>query len=169
MILSIIVAVAENGAIGKDNALLWHLPADMKFFKEKTNGHFIITGRKNYESIPDKFRPLPGRTNLVITRSRNYHAPGAVVVHSIEDALFFARQHSDKEEVFIIGGAEIYRQTLGVCQRVYLTRVHHAFEADAFFEGLDNKTWKMVNEEKHPADEKNKFAFDLQTWELTGQ
>ena len=93
MILSIIVAAAENNVIGKDNMLIWNLPTDMKFFKEKTTGHTIITGRKNHESIPEKFRPLPNRTNIVITRQSNYEAQGAVVVASIEDAISYAKKH----------------------------------------------------------------------------
>ena len=93
MILSIIVAVSENNVIGKDNTLIWNLPADMKFFKEKTKGHAIITGRKNYESIPEKFRPLPERTNIVITRQADYKAPGAIVVESINAAIHYAQQH----------------------------------------------------------------------------
>jgi dihydrofolate reductase len=165
MILSIIVAVAENNVIGKDNQLVWHLPADMKFFKEKTSGHFIITGRKNYESIPEKYRPLPNRTNIVITRQKNYHAPFAIVISSIEEALTFAKDKSEEGEVFIIGGAEIYKQTLGVCNRIYLTRIHHSFEGDAFFPELNKAEWFMVYSEKHPADEKNKHSFTFETWE----
>src|ERR1035437_7885391 len=107
--ISIIVAVAENNVIGKDNSLIWHLPADMKYFKEKTSGHCVITGRKNYESIPAKFRPLPNRTNIVITRQANFKALGATVVSSIEEAIEKAKQRGDTE-IFIIGGAEIYKQ-----------------------------------------------------------
>src|ERR1700739_3645683 len=125
MNLSIIVAVAENNVIGKDNALIWHLPADTRFFKEKTSGHVIITGRKNYESIPEKFRPLPDRKNIVITRQKNYHAPGAVVVSSIESALQYVKENHNGEEIFIIGGADIYRQTISICDKIYLTRIHH--------------------------------------------
>src|ERR1700751_5612320 len=125
MVLSIIVAVAENNVIGKDNTLIWSLPADMKFFKEKTKGHVIITGRKNYESIPEKFRPLPERTNIVITRQLDYNAKGAIVVNSIEEALEYAQTHFATQEVFIIGGAEIYKQTIAGCHKIYLTRIHH--------------------------------------------
>jgi len=164
MIFSIIVAVSENNVIGKDNALIWSLPADMKFFKEKTTGHFIITGRKNYESIPEKFRPLPNRTNIIITRQKNYHAPGTIVVASIEEALTYAQQNSQEEEVFIIGGAEIFNQVLPVCHRVYLTRIHHQFEGDVFFQPLAPE-WKLVSSEERQPDEKNKYAFTFQTWE----
>jgi dihydrofolate reductase len=165
MILSIIVAVAENGVIGKDNKLIWSLPADMKFFKEKTSGHVIITGRKNYESIPEKFRPLPNRTNVVITRQKNYHAPGAIIVPSIEEALAYAKEHSDKEEVFIIGGAEIFRQIMPLVNRVYLTWVHERFEGDVSFDALSESEWKLVQSERHPADEKHKYPFTFETWE----
>ncbi len=164
MILSIIVAVSENGVIGKDNKLIWHLPADMKFFKEKTIGHFIITGRKNYESIPEKFRPLPDRTNIIITRQKNYHAAGTVIATSIPDALNFAKEFSNKEEVFIIGGAEIFNQVLPSCHRVYLTRIHEKFEGDVFFKDLPPE-WKLTFSEKHSPDEKNKYPFTFETWE----
>jgi len=165
MTLSIIVAVSENGVIGKDNKLIWSLPADMKFFKEKTTGHFIITGRKNYESIPEKFRPLPNRTNIVITRQKNYHAPGTIIVSSIPEALEYAKKHSDKEEVFVIGGAEIFNQVLPICNKVYLTWVHERFEGDVFFSPLSEKEWKLTSSERHPADEKHKYPFTFETWE----
>jgi dihydrofolate reductase len=164
MILSIIVAVAENNVIGKDNTLIWDLPADMKFFKEKTKGHVIITGRKNYESIPEKFRPLPDRTNIVITRQVDYKAPGAIVVASIEAAIQYAKQHHVNEEVFIIGGAEIYKQTISICDRIYLTRIHHSFEGDAFFPELTTD-WKLIHQENISVDEKNKYPFTFQTWQ----
>jgi len=163
MILSIIVAVAENNVIGKNNTLIWSLPADMKFFKEKTKGHVIITGRKNYESIPEKFRPLPERTNIVITRQVDYKAPGAIVVASIEAAMQYAQQHHANEEIFIIGGAEIYKQTIAACHKIYLTRIHHSFDGDAFFPEL-TADWKLTHQENISADEKNKYPFTFQTW-----
>jgi len=164
MILSIIVAVAENNIIGKDNTLIWSLPADMKFFKEKTKGHVIITGRKNYESIPEKFRPLPDRTNIVITRQKDYKAPGAIVVDSVEAAIQYAKQHHANEEIFIIGGAEIYKQTITICHKIYLTRIHQSFDGDAFFPNLTTD-WKLVHQENVSADEKNKYPFTFQTWQ----
>lgn len=156
MIISAIIAIAKNNAIGKDNKLLWHLPADMKFFKDKTTGHCIITGRKNYESIPEKFRPLPDRTNIVITRQKDYQAPGAVVVNSIDEALIVARDKNETE-VFIIGGAEIYRQSLHITDKLYITWVNESFEADTFFPELDMNEWSLISEEIRPADEKNKY------------
>ncbi len=162
--ISIIVAVANNNVIGKDNTLIWHLPADMKFFKEKTTGHCIITGRKNYESIPDKFRPLPNRTNIVITRQKEYAAPGAIVVNSIEEAIAKAKETAD-EEIFIIGGAEIYKQSMHLVNRIYLTKINHNFVGDAFFPELLNFQWKLTSETKGILDEKNKYEYDFLTFD----
>lgn len=162
--ISIIVAVANNNVIGKENTLIWHLPADMKFFKEKTTGHCVITGRKNYESIPEKFRPLPNRTNIVITRQKDYVAPGAIVVDSIEKALLTAEKMGDTE-IFIIGGAEIYKQSLHLADRVYLTKIHHSFDGDAFFPELLNFQWKLMAETKGILDEKNKYEYEFLTFD----
>ena len=126
MIISIVVAVSENGVIGKDNKLIWHLPVDLKFFKDKTSGHHIIMGRKTYESVG---RPLPNRVNIVISRSADYIAEGCIVVNSIKEAIGAV---VDDSEVFICGGAEIYKEALDVADRMYLTRVHHEFEGDTF-------------------------------------
>lgn len=162
--LSIIVAVAENNVIGKDNSLIWHLPADMKYFKEKTSGHCVITGRKNYESIPEKFRPLPNRTNIVITRQENYTAKGAIIVSSIEEAIEKAKQTVDPE-IFIIGGAEIYKQFLRYADKIYLTRIYHSFEGDSFFPELNNKEWKETERIKGISDEKNPYKYEFITLE----
>lgn len=162
--ISIIVAVAENNVIGKDNSLIWHLPADMKYFKEKTTGHCIITGRKNYESIPEKFRPLPNRTNIVITRQSDYNAPGTIVVSSIEKAIEKAKQTGDSE-IFIIGGAEIYRQFLRYADKIYLTRIYHSFEGDSFFPELNTNEWCETNRISGIMDEKNIYPFDFITLE----
>ncbi|TND07462.1 MAG: dihydrofolate reductase [Bacteroidetes bacterium] len=163
MKISAIVAAAENNVIGKDNRLIWRLPADMKFFKEKTTGHCVVTGRKNYESIPDKFRPLPDRTNIVVTRQPNYNAPGATVVNSIEAAVAFAKAQGETE-LFIIGGGEIYRQFMPLYDNIYLTRVHATFEGDAFFPDLDTAAWQLKWTEAHAADEKHLAAFTFQEW-----
>jgi dihydrofolate reductase len=165
MILSIIVAAAENNVIGKDNNLIWHLPTDMKFFKEKTKRHAIITGRKNYESIPEKYRPLPERTNIVITRQLDYNAKGAIVVSSIDEAIEYVQTHFANQEVFIIGGSEIYRQTIALCQKIYLTRIHYTFQGDAFFPELSLSNWQLSEQLNVSADEKNKYPFTFQTWE----
>lgn len=130
--ISIIAAVSKNGVIGKDNKLPWHLPEDMKFFKDTTTGHCVITGRKNYESIPAKFRPLKDRTNIVVTRQEGYAAEGAVVVQSIEAAIEAAKKTGD-EEIFIIGGADVYRQCMGLADRMYITSIEQEFEGDVFF------------------------------------
>ncbi len=135
MTISIIVAVAENQVIGYNNQLLWHIKEDLQRFKSLTLGHHIIMGRKTYDSIG---RPLPGRTNVVITRDKNYQADGCMVVNSLEDALNMAHQDS---EVFIIGGGDIYRQTLHLVNRIYLTRIHASFSGDTFFPELDLKEW----------------------------
>lgn len=135
MTISIIVAVAENQVIGYNNQLLWHIKEDLQRFKSLTLGHHIILGRKTYESIG---RPLPGRTNVVITRDKNYQADGCIVVNSLEDALKIAHQDS---EVFIVGGGDIYRQTLHLVNKIYLTRIHSNFSGDTFFPELDLKEW----------------------------
>jgi dihydrofolate reductase len=163
MSISIIVAVGANNAIGKNNTLIWHLPADMKFFKEKTTGHCIITGRKNYESIPDKFRPLINRSNIVITRQEDYKAPGAIVTSSLEAALEKAKQTGD-QEIFIIGGGDIFKQSLHLADTIYLTRIEETFDADVFFPDLDPNEWKEVASVKGIKDEKNKYNYTFYTY-----
>lgn len=160
MKISIIVAVAPNNVIGRDNTLIWHLPADMKYFKEKTTNHCIITGRKNYESIPEKFRPLPNRTNIVITRQTEYKAPGAIVVDTLEKAIAKAKE-IEKEEIFIIGGGEIFKQSMEITDRLYLTKVEGNFEGDVFFPEFNLKEWKEVYREDCRADEKNKYDYSF--------
>lgn len=164
MILSIIVATSANHVIGRDNDLIWHMPADMKYFKEKTSGHCVITGRKNYESIPEKFRPLPNRTNIVVTRQIDYKAPGAQVASSIDEAIAIAKKTGDKE-VFIIGGAEIYKQSISFVNRLYITRIHHEFEGDAFFPEVDLEMFKLTESIAHQADEKNKYHYTFETYD----
>jgi dihydrofolate reductase len=165
MKIVIVVAAAENNAIGKNNRLIWRLPEDMKFFKEKTVGHCVVTGRKNYESIPDKFRPLPERTNIVVTRQRGYAAPGAIVVHSLADAVEKARELGEKE-LCIIGGGEIYKEALPLTDIVWLTRVHHVFgDAHTFFPELDPAHWKETYREERPADEKHAYPYTFIRYE----
>jgi dihydrofolate reductase len=158
--ISMIVAVASNGVIGGNNMLVWHLPADMKFFKDTTMGHCVISGRKNYESIPDKFRPLVNRTNIVITRQADYSAPGAIVVGSVEAAIEEAKKTGDSE-IFIIGGAEIFRQSMRYADRIYLTRIYHEFEGDVYFSEPDPSIWKETSRVKGTRDEKNKYDHDF--------
>ena len=164
MKISIVVAASENNAIGKDNRLIWRLPLDMKFFKEKTIGHCVVTGRKNYESIPDNFRPLPDRTNIVVTRKKDYSAPGAIVVHSLEDAIAKAKELNETD-LCIIGGGEIYRQSLALTDVIWLTRVHHEFDAHVFFPVLDPTQWKITWKEEHAADEKHLYPFTFLKYE----
>ena len=165
MKVSLIVAVAENGVIGKDNDLIWYLPKDMRFFKETTMGHHVIMGRKNFESIPHKYRPLPDRTNIVITRQSEYKAEGCIVVDSVEAALEIAKNNGDIEP-FIIGGGQIYRIALekNLVDKIYLTKVHHSFEGDTFFPELSSD-WKEVNKTENKADEKHKYNYDFITLE----
>jgi len=161
MKVSLIVAVSENGIIGKDNNLIWHLPKDMKFFKETTMGHHVIMGRKNFESIPHKFRPLPNRTNIVITRQSNYKAEGCLVVNSVEEALEIAKQNGDSDP-FIIGGGQIYKIALeqNLVDRIYLTRIYYSFDGDTFFPEL-NSDWKEINREDCFKDEMNKYDYSF--------
>jgi dihydrofolate reductase len=157
----LIVAVSKyNNGIGKDNRLLWHLPADMKFFKSTTTGYPVITGRKNYESIPEKFRPLPNRENIILTRQNTKYAD-AEVCNSIEKALELARNHK-KEKAFVIGGGEIYNQFLNknLVDKILITWVDAPFDADVFFPKL-NSNWKISKEEAHTPDEKNKYAYNF--------
>lgn len=165
MIISLIVAVSENNVIGKDNDLVWNLPDDMKFFKKTTNGHFVIMGRKNYESIPEKFRPLPNRTNVIITRQTNFQAKDCLVVNDINQALDLAK-NAQEQEAFIIGGGQIYQLALqnDLVDRIYLTRIHDEFEGDTFFPELSEQ-WKEVHRQWHPADEKHDSSFSFITLE----
>ena len=150
---SLIVAISQNRVIGRDNALPWHLPDDLKYFRRVTKGNPVVMGRKTYESIG---RPLPLRQNIVVSRDPTYRAEGCEVVHSLQAALEVAQL--DKE-VFIIGGAELYRQSLGLVDRVYLTEVHAELEGDTFFPELGPE-WKEISREHHPADADHPFAFD---------
>lgn len=164
MVISMIAAMGTNRVIGKDNDIPWHLPDDFQFFKRTTKGHFVIMGRKNFESLPDRFRPLPDRPNVIITRQQNYQAPGATVVNSLEDALAIAKDQKETE-AFIIGGGEIYKMGLPVADKIYLTKIHASFEGDTFFPEFDESRWKELSKEQHPQDERHKFAFDFVIFE----
>lgn len=157
MKVAIIVAISENNAIGKDNQLLWHLPADLKHFKNITSGHPIIMGRKTYESIG---KPLPNRRNIVITRQKDFKIQGVDVVNSVEEALSICE---GEPEIFIIGGAEIYRTAFDQTDKIYLTKVHQHFDADAFFPKIDLQLWHETNQEYHAADEKNIIPYTFST------
>ncbi|SHL04441.1 dihydrofolate reductase [Hymenobacter psychrotolerans] len=156
--LAFVVAIAENNVIGNDNQLLWHLPDDLKHFKRLTQGHPVVMGRRTYESIG---RPLPNRTNIVVTRQADWQADGCEVAYSVPDALEQATQLD--AEVFVIGGAEIYRQALPAADIIYLTEVHHAFEGDVVFPELNNTEWREESRERHEPDEKHAYAFSFVT------
>ncbi|MBR9915776.1 MAG: Pr2TM family membrane protein [Algicola sp.] len=158
--LTIIVAAGENNAIGKDNDLIWHLSDDLKRFKSLTNGHHIIMGRKTFESFP---KPLPNRTHIVITRQEAYKAPdGVIVVNNLEDALDAARSDA---QPFIIGGGEIYKQSIAIADKIEITRVHHEFpNADTFFPKIDLTKWHEVYAKFHPKDDKHAYAFTFLTY-----
>lgn len=159
MKISMVVAVSINNAIGGNGDLLWRLPKDMQRFKEITYGHHVLMGRKTYESIPEKFRPLPGRANIVVTRQIDYTAPGCKVVSSVDEGIQFARDNGE-EELMVIGGAEIYRQLLPHTDTLCLTTVQHSFpHADAFFPDINQQEWVIEEEVAHPADEKHLYPF----------
>ena len=159
--LTIIVAAGEDNAIGKDNDLIWHLSKDLKRFKTLTSGHHIIMGRKTFESFP---KPLPNRTHIVITKQRDYKAPsGVIVVHNLEDAIDAAKTDS---QPFIIGGGEIYKQSIAIANKLEITRVHSIFDtADTFFPEIDLNQWKEVRRITHDADTEHKYAFSFITYE----
>jgi len=161
MILSIIAAVGENDEIGGRNNLLWRLPADLRRFKELTVGHAVVMGRKTFESLPNG--PLPDRQNVVLSRNTNFTHENCIIFSSLADALI---KLSSENEVYIIGGGQLYRQALPYADKLYLTRVHAGFpEADAFFPGVDWMNWEKINEERHPADEKNGYSFTFYEYE----
>ena len=160
MKISMIAAVAENGVIGKDNDLAWHLPDDMKYFMNTTQHHFVVMGRKNYESIPHKYRPLPNRTNIIVTRKPTYDAPDCIVLNSIEEALDYGEAHQ-QEELFIIGGGQIYAAALDKTDRLYITEVAAQVEGDTFFPAFNHDDWQETSRVPHAADDRHLFAFDF--------
>ena len=160
MLLSAIVAISENNIIGRDGHLPWHLSADLKHFKAITLGHHILLGRKNYQDIN---RPLPGRINLVLTRDPQFEAPGCIVCHSLNDAIAVAEK-AGETELFIIGGAEIYRMALPFCEKLYLTRVQASIEGDVEMPPL-GEGWVKVSEDYGESDEKNDFPYAFQVFE----
>lgn len=163
MRLALMVAQAENRVIGVNNTLPWYLPEDLKYFKAVTLGKVIIMGRKTYESIG---RPLPGRTNIVVSRDRNFRLEGVRVVHSLPQALEEARRVSElkgAEEALVIGGAELYAQALPLAQRLYLTQVHHPVEGDAFFPELDSSQWRQVSRQDFEAVAPNLYEYSFIT------
>jgi dihydrofolate reductase len=154
----LIAATSLNNALGKDNKIIWHLPDDFKRFKELTSGHHIIMGRKTFESFP---KPLPNRTHVVITKQKNYHHEGCIVVNSIEAAFEICPKN---EDVFLIGGAEIYELGLPFIDKIELTLINDNFEADAFFPKIDFTKWELIREEFHAKDEKHAHEFSFHTY-----
>ena len=162
MIISAIAAMSENRVIGSENTLPWHLPADLKHFKQVTMGHPILMGRKTFESIG---RPLPGRQNIILTRDQTFHAQGCVIVHSVKDVMLKISEHNElldeSDELFVIGGAQIYQQMLPMTQRLYLTMIHHEFSGDVFFPEINRDEWREVECVRHEKDENNAYAFSF--------
>jgi len=157
MIISIMVAIAENHAIGKNNQLLWRLPADLKHFKDTTSGHTVIMGRKTFDSVG---KPLPNRRNIVISRNTSLEMPGAEVVSDLESAIALCDDH---EEVFIVGGAQIYRMAMGITDKIYLTVVKGTFDADTYFPPIDPNFWEETDKISFEPDEKNAWAYTFST------
>ena len=164
MIISLIAAASTNNVIGKDNKLLWHLPNDMKFFRNTTWGMPVVMGRKTYDALAGD--PLPGRFNFVITRNRDWDPQNekVKVVDSLNGAVA-AAEETDAKEVFVIGGGEIYQQSMAIADKIYMTRVHAMLEGDAFFPVIDEKGWQLTSSLDFPADEKHAYAYSFQTWE----
>ncbi|MFT6165663.1 MAG: dihydrofolate reductase [Vicingaceae bacterium] len=161
MKISLIAAASENNVIGRDNDLPWKLPIDMKFFVQTTKGHCILMGRKNLESFG---RLLPNRTNILLTRDRDYKFEGAEIFYDLQKAIAFAKEIGE-EELMVIGGGEIYRQCMPFADRIYLTRVHAEIEGDVYFPQLDSSIWELKSEEFHEKDEKHNYSFTFQTFE----
>lgn len=157
--ITLIVAAAENNAIGKGNGMPWHLPNDFKYFKEKTLNHSVVMGRKTFESIG---KPLPERRNIVMTKNTNYLHEEVDVANNIDELLLYCR---DEREIFIIGGAEIYKQTLPLAHKVLLTRVHTTVDGDAFFPELPANEWKLISAEKHEKDDRHAFDYTFEVYE----
>ena len=159
--ITIIAAIGKNYELGKNNDLIWHLPADLKRFKKVTSGHHILMGRNTFESIG---KPLPNRTTVIITRNNTYFKDGCLIASSIEEAIELAK---NDDEIFIIGGAQIYKQAIenNLVQRLDITIVHENFDADVFFPVIDKTIWKEVAREDFKADEKNKYDFSFVTYE----
>ena len=157
--VTLIAAAGENNELGRDKDLVWHLPDDFRRFKKLTTGHYIIMGRKTFETFPQL---LPNRTHVIITRKEDYNPEGTIVVNSLEKALEAAK---DDEQPYVIGGGEIYKLALEKADAIELTRVHGTFDADTFFPEFDESKWKLVAKEEHPKDDRHKYAFTYLTYE----
>ena len=164
MTISLIVALTRNRIIGRNNRLPWHLPDDMKYFMQTTSGHHVIMGRRNYESLPEKFRPLPNRTNIVLSRQQKLSLPNCIVVNTLDAGVEIARK-AGEQELFIIGGAAIYQLGLAVANRLYLTEIDAELEGDTRFPEIDKRAWKEISRKHHPADERHTYPFDFVIYE----
>lgn len=164
MKISMIAAMGKNRVIGRNNDLPWHLPDDFAFFKEKTKNHHVLMGRKNFESLPHKFRPLPQRTNLILTRNTSFNPEGVFVFHEMTEAIDFA-ENNNEEELFIIGGGEIYKMGLEIADRIYLTEIDASFEGDTFFPEFNKNLWIETLRKPHSVDNNHQFAFDFVTYD----
>lgn len=160
MKISMIAAVAKNGVIGKDNDLAWHLPDDMKYFMNTTRGHHVIMGRKNFDSIPEKYRPLPDRTNIIVTRQKDYVQKDCIIAHSMDEAYEYCRK-SNPEEIFIIGGGQIYAAGLEKADRLYITEVNANVEGDTYFPDVDESQWAETSRKHHNQDDRHLYDFDF--------
>lgn len=161
MTISLIVAASENDAIGKEGQLLWKLPIDLKFFKDATWGMVVVMGRKTYESVD---KPLPGRVNIVITRQRDWKREGTQVATDLDEAITQAKAANCKE-IFIIGGGEIYRQSMDIADKIYMTRVHAVLNGDTYFPQIDAHKWTMTGHTDFLKDDRHAYDFSFQTWE----
>jgi dihydrofolate reductase len=163
MIISLIFAADSNHLIGVKNKLPWYLPADLKYFKKITIGNPVIMGRKTYESMG---KPLPERRNIIITRNKKFNAEGCEVVGSINEAIDLCKAtEADNPEIFIIGGAEVFKTALPLCCKIYLTHIHHKFEGDTHLPAIDFKKWRLLSLQPHKADEQNKFDYSFLVFE----
>jgi dihydrofolate reductase len=158
--ISYIVAMDNNRVIGKDNQLPWHLPADLKFFKKTTMGHSIVMGRKTYESIG---KPLPGRENIIVTRNKEYDQEKCTIIHTVEELCTFAKEKG--EEIFVIGGAELFKATFSYADRLYITEIDHEFAGDTYFPEFKESEWKIISQEKGLKDEKNPYDYSFNIYE----
>lgn len=162
---ALIVAMDSDRGIGKNNDLMWHLPKDMKFFKDTTQGQIVVMGRKNYDSIPEKYRPLPNRLNVVLTRNENFDAPNCLVFHSLEECLTHFKEESERI-VFIIGGGEIYRMALdsGILDEMYITHVHERYDAETFFPSFEEDKWESEILFEQEKDVQHEAAFTVKKY-----
>ncbi len=159
--IAMIVAASENNAIGKDNQLLWHLPNDLKFFKNTTWGFPVIMGRKSFEAVG---KPLPGRTNIVVTSRPHWKATDTITVASIEEGIQKAIAATNSKVIFITGGGEIYKQSMDIADTIYMTRVHATLDGDTFFPEIDESKWQLTSNQDFTADEKHAYAYSFQIW-----